>query len=99
MPDMPMTIETDASDYTIAAIFSIMLPNGGILLVAFHSHTLTTSEFNYDTHYKELLAIFEDFQKWKHYLEGSVSPIDAVMDHKNLEYFFTTKLLTCHDAW
>src|ERR1700676_1024904 len=27
--------------------------------VAFHSHTLSTPELNYDTHNKELLAIFE----------------------------------------
>ena len=27
-----------------------------------------------------------------------MSPVDVVMDHKNLEYFSTTKLLTCHQA-
>src|SRR6266511_3059800 len=26
-------------------------------------------------------------------------PIDIVTDHKNLEYFATTKLLNCHQAW
>ena len=56
-----MIIETDTSDYAIAAIFSIILPNGEIHPVAFHSRTLTTSELNYDTHNKELLAIFEAF--------------------------------------
>ena len=54
-----MIVKTDASNYAIAAIFSIILPNGEIHPVAFHSHTLTTSELNYDTHDKELLAIFE----------------------------------------
>ena len=93
-----MIVKTDASDYAIAAIFSIILPNGEIHPVAFHSRTLTTSELNYDTHDKELLAIFEAFQKWRHYLEGSTSPVDIVMDHKNLEYFSTTKLLTHHQA-
>ena len=93
-----MIVETDTSDYTITAIFSIILPNGEIYPVAFHSHTLTTSELNYDTHDKELLAIFKVFQKWQHYLEGFASPVDVVTDHKNLEYFSTTKLLTCHQA-
>src|ERR1700735_4314319 len=51
-------------------------------------------ELNYDTHNKELLAIFEAFRVWRHYLEGSGAPIDVVMDHKNLEYFCTTKVLT-----
>ena len=94
IPDAPMIVETDTSDYVIAAIFSIILLNGKIHPVAFHSRTLTTSELNYDTHDKELLAIFEAFKKCRHYLEGSASPVDIVTDHKNLEYFSTTKLLT-----
>ena len=57
-------MEMDASDYAIAVILSITLPDGEIHPVAFHSHTLTTSKLNYDTHDKELLAIFEAFQKW-----------------------------------
>ena len=61
IPDAPMIIETDTSNYAIAAIFSIILPNGEIHPVAFHSRTLTTSKLNYDTHNKELLAIFEAF--------------------------------------
>ena len=91
-----MTVETDASDYAIAAILSITLPDGEIHPVAFHSRTLSSSKLNYDTHDKELLAIFEAFEKWCHYLEGSRTPIDVVTNHKNLEYFATTKLLTCH---
>jgi len=55
---------------------------------------LTVPELNYDTHNKELLAIYEAFQGWRHYLEGSGTPIDVVTDHKNLEYFCTTKILT-----
>ena len=93
-----MMVEPDASDYAITVIFSIILLNGEIHLVAFHSRTLTTSELNYDTHDKELLAIFEAFQKWQHYLEGSASPIDVVTDQKNLKYFSTTKLSTAHEA-
>jgi len=41
IPDTPMTVETDASDYAIAAILSITLPDGEIHPVAFHSRTLT----------------------------------------------------------
>ena len=98
IPDTPIIVETDASDYAIAAILSIILSDGEIHPVAFHSRTLSTSELNYDTHDKELLAIFEAFQKWRHYLEGSGTPIDVVTDHKNLEYFSTTKLLTRRQA-
>ena len=66
--------------------------------IAFHSHTLTPPELNYDVHDKELLTIFEAFKIWQHYLEGSLTPIDVVMDHKNLEYFSATKLLTHHQV-
>ena len=38
--------------------------------------------------------IFEVFKIWWHYLKGSASPINIVTDHKNLEYFSTTKILT-----
>jgi hypothetical protein len=59
---------------------------------------LTAPELNYDTHDKELLAIYEAFQAWHHYLEGSGNPVDIVTNHKNLEYFCTTKLLTWQQA-
>jgi len=87
-------VETDASDYTLAAIFSIVNEDNKVRLVAFHSCTFTTVELNYDTYDKELLAIFEAFKIWRHYLEGLAYPINVVTDHKNLEYFSTTKMLT-----
>ena len=55
-------------------------------------------EKNYDTHGKELLAIFKAFKNWQHFLEGSAKVIDMVTDHKNLEYFMSSKKLSCHQA-
>ena len=66
--------------------------------MAFHSRTLSAPELNYDTHDKELLAIFDAFRVWRHFLEGSGTPVDMVMDHKNLKYFSTTKVLTRRQA-
>jgi len=91
-------METDISDYALAAILSIVTKNNEIHPAAFHSRTFSTLELNYDVHNKELLAIFEAFKIWQHYLEGSALPIDVVTDHKNLEYFSTTKVLTCQQA-
>jgi len=91
-------VETDASDYALAAILSIMTKNNEIHPVAFHSRTFSAPELNYDVHDKELLAIFEAFKIWRHYLEGAALPIDVVTDHKNLEYFSTTKVLICRQA-
>ena len=93
-----MVVKMDASDYVLAAILSIYTPDGEIHPIAFHSHSFNPTELNYDTHDKELLAIFEAFKHWHQYLEGSAIPVDMVMDHKNLEYFAMTKLLTCHQA-
>jgi len=92
-------VETDALDYTLTAILSIVNEDNGVHPVTFHSRTFTAVELNYNTHDKELLAIFEAFKIWRHYLEGLAYPIDIVMDHKNLEYFSTTKVLIRRQAW
>src|SRR6266436_3083767 len=78
VPDTPIIVETDASNYAISGIISIRCLDDEIRPVAFRSRTLTAPELNYDTHDKELLAIYEAFRGWRHYLE----------------YFCTTKLLT-----
>ena len=91
-------METDASDYAVAGILSITCADGEIRPVAYYSRTLTALELNYNTHDKELLAIFKAFRNWHHYLEGSASPIDVITDHKNLEYFSTSKVLSRRQA-
>src|SRR5260370_6547990 len=97
-PDLLMMVETDASDRAIAGIISVTTPDNEIRPVAFHSRSLHSAERNYDTHDKELLAIFVAFKRWHSYLEGVNHPVDTVMDHKNLEYFTTTKKLTQRQA-
>ena len=92
-------METDALDYALATIFSIVNEDNKVHPVAFRSHTFTVAELSYNTHDKELLAIFEAFKIWWHYLEGLAYSIDIVTDHKNLEYFLTTKVLTRRQAW
>jgi len=92
--DAQLVMETNVSDYALAAVLSIMTKDNEIHPIAFHSQTFSALELNYDVHDKELLAIFKAFKIWRHYLEGSALPIDIVTDHKNLEYFSTTKVLT-----
>src|SRR5258708_15462558 len=53
--DLPMTVETDASDYAIVGILSITTPDLEICPIAFHSQSLHDAERNYNTHNKELL--------------------------------------------
>ena len=94
MTDCPIVVETNASDYALAVILSLQEPNGELHPVTFLSRTFTLAELNYDVHNKELLAIYEAFNAWHHYLKGSTFPINVVTDHKNLEYFLTTKMLS-----
>ena len=98
IPDAQLIVETDVSDYALTAILSIVNEDNEVHPVAFHSRTFTAAELNYDIHDKELLAIFEAFKIWWHYLEGPAYPINVVTDHKNLEYFSTTKVLTWRQA-
>jgi RNase H-like domain found in reverse transcriptase len=44
------------------------------------------------------MAIYEAFKAWRHYLEGTKVLIDVVTDHKNLEYFCTTQILSRRQA-
>ena len=42
MPGVPITVETDASDYALAAVLSVTTPSGELHPVAFHSRTFHT---------------------------------------------------------
>src|SRR5258707_6478237 len=97
-PDLQMMVETDVSDHMIAGILSVTTKDNEIQPVAFFSRSLQGAEKNYNTHDKELLAIFEAFKNWQHFLEGSAKVINTVTDHKNLEYFTSSKKLLHHQA-
>ena len=98
-PDRSTIVETDASDYAVAAVLSQIDPTSSLLHpVAFYSRSMSSAELNYEIYDKELLAIFAAFKEWRHYLEGIPNTIEVITDHKNLEYFATTKLLTRRQA-
>ena len=59
IPDTPIMVETDASDYTLVAVLSIRTPDSDYHLVAFHSQM-----FKYNIHDKELMAIYDAFKWW-----------------------------------
>ena len=99
IPNAQLIVKIDALDYALTTILSIVNEDNEVHPVAFHFCTFTMAELNYNTYDKELLTIFEAFKIWQHYLEGLAYPINIVMDHKNLEYFSTTKVLTWRQAW
>ena len=93
-----LIVKTNASDYALTAILFIVNKDNKVYPVAFHSSTFIVAELNYNIHNKKLLTIFEAFKIWQHYLEGLAYSINVVMNHKNLEYFSTTKILTQKQA-
>ncbi|KAH0358992.1 hypothetical protein KCU65_g10159, partial [Aureobasidium melanogenum] len=97
-PDRETIVETDASDFVSGGILS-QYDNEGILRpVAFFSKKHNPAECNYEIYDKELMAIVRAFETWRPELEGSASPVKVITDHKNLEYFTTTKGLSQRQA-
>jgi hypothetical protein len=91
---LPCILETDASDYAIGAVCSQVSPDGLPHPIAFYSRKLLPAEQNYQVHDKELLAIIAAFKHWRPYLEFSRQATVVLTDHKNLEYFTTTRSLS-----
>jgi len=61
-------------------------------------YALTTILFIVNKENKVYLVVFYS-HIWQHYLESSAYPIDVVMNHKNLEYSFISKMLTQRQVW
>jgi len=93
-------IEADSSDFASGAVLSQQLPREEKWhLVAFYSKSLSPVERNYEIHDKEMLAIIQALEEWKHFLEGARHLVEIWTDHKNLEYFMTAKKLNRRQAW
>lgn len=90
-PTLPVTLETDASDFAISGVISQQFSDG-LRPIGFYSRKLRDAELNYDTHDKELLAVIECVKAWRHWLQGS-TPFTIITDHHNLQYFMSTKQL------
>ena len=96
-PNLETFLETDASDFAIAGVLC-QRHNGKLHPVTFFSRKLNPAEVNYEIYDKEMLAIVQCFKQWRHYFLSVRSPITVYTDHKNLEYFNTTKQLNRRQA-
>lgn len=86
-------LETDASDWASGGVLSQYDDEGMLRPVAYFSSKHTAAECNYEIYDKELLAIIKALEEWRPELQGSREPFEVVTDHKNLQYFMTTKAL------
>lgn len=66
--------------------------------MAYFSKKHSQAECNYEIYDKELLAVIQAFQEWRTELEGSPLEIKVLSDHKNLQWFMTTKQLNRRQA-
>ena len=96
LPDnsRPYCVEADSSDFATRAFLSQQnLENEKWHPVTFLSMSLSPVERNYEIHNKEMLAIVQALEEWRHFLEGTEHQFEIWTDHKNLEYFMTAKKL------
>ena len=88
---------SDASDYALGATL-LQKFEAGLQPIAFWSRKLTPAEINYDVHDKELLAVKASLEHWRHYCIGTSISVKVYSDHKNLEWFMSTKTLSRRQA-
>jgi hypothetical protein len=93
-PAKPILLQTDTSGFVIAGILNQYDISGVLRPVKFYSWKCSSAEQNYDTYDRELLAIVETQKQWRHYLEGANYKVLIRCDHKNLEYFQASKVLS-----
>ena len=96
--DLKLVVKTDASDYVSEGILSQYDENDVLHPVTYFSKKHSPAECNYEIYDKELIAIVCAFKEWCPELEGSSTPVKVITDHKNLEYFMSTKQLSCCQA-
>ena len=66
--------------------------------MAFISKLLSPAERNYEIHNKEILAVMQCLEDWRHYLEDTKKEFEIWTDHKNLQYFMSSQKLNRRQA-
>ncbi|KAL0165771.1 hypothetical protein M9458_037615, partial [Cirrhinus mrigala] len=98
-PELPFTVEVDASTTEGGAVLSQAVGEHVLLHpCAFYSRKLSLAEQNYDVGNRELLAIKLALEEWRHWLEGSTHPFTIITDHKNLQYLCEARRLNPRQA-
>ena len=99
-PDLnkEMRIEADISEYATRGVLSMRCENDKWRLVAFISKLLNEAERNYEIHNREMLAIIQCLEEWRHLLESAQTKFEIWSDYKNLEYFMSSQKLNRRQA-
>ena len=96
-PSRPTRIETDASGFATGAVLMQRAEDDQWHPVAYLSQSMNEAERNYEIWDREMLAVIRALSHWRHYLEGG-NHFEVWTDHKNLEYWETTRDLSRRQA-
>ena len=66
--------------------------------MAFHSRKFNPAELNYEIYDKEMLAIVDSLEHYRHYFEGLGHRVMIYSDHQNLLWFTETKVYNRRQA-
>ena len=64
-------MEVDASNFATEGVLSIKCKDRKWRPVAYISRSLNKTERNYKIHNKEMLAVIQCLEAWRHFLEGT----------------------------
>jgi predicted aspartyl protease len=92
-PDRETVVEADCSGGALGGCLSQRI-DGVLHPVAYHSATLTPEQRNYTIHDKELTAVVKCIEAWAAELQSVRDPFTVLTDHKNLEYFTSSRTLS-----
>ena len=96
--DKEIRVEADVSDFATEGVLSIKCKDEKWRPIAYISRSLNEAERNYEIHNKEMLAIIQCLEVWRHFLEGAKDQFEIWTDHKNLEYFMKAQKLNQRQA-
>ena len=96
--DKEMRVEADVSDFAIGGVLLMKCKDEKWRLVACISKLLNEVERNYEIHDKEMLAIIQCLEAWRHFLERANNQFEIWTDYKNLEYFIKAQKLNRRQA-
>ncbi len=96
--DHKIVIEINSSNYVFKDILFQYDENEILHSVAYFSKKHNSVECNYKIYDKKLMIIVCAFKKWWSELKDFIYSVKMIMNHKNLEYFMSTKQLSCYQA-
>ncbi|MBW0585286.1 hypothetical protein O181_125001 [Austropuccinia psidii MF-1] len=90
-------LKTNASNYALGTVLC-QGSDSGKHPIAFYSYKFIPAELNYEIPDKELLGIVWALKRWRAFLLSLSSPFEALTNHSSLQYFMSSKVLTCRQA-